>query len=48
MNELYSELTQQNDITLKATNQTIKFLLDYSKTVHFENLNNLEIKIIKN
>lgn len=48
MNELYSELTQQNDITLKASNQTIKFLLDYSKAVHFENFNNLDIKMIKN
>ena len=48
MNELYSKLTQQNDITLKANNQTIKFLLDYSKAVHFENFNNLEIRMIKN
>ena len=48
MNELYSELTQQNDITLKANNQTVKLLLDYSKAVHFENFSSLEIRIIKN
>ena len=48
MNELYSELTHQDEITLKATNQTIKFLLDYSKAIHFENFNNLEIRMMKN
>lgn len=48
MNELYSELTHQEEITLKATHQTIKFLLDYSKAIHFENFNNLEIRMIKN
>mgnify|MGYP001315999421 FL=1 len=48
MNELYSQLTHQEEITLKATHQTIKFLLDYSKAIHFENFNNLEIRMIKN
>ena len=48
MNELYSELTQQDDITLKAKNQTIKFLVDYSRAVHFENFSNLEIRMFKN
>jgi hypothetical protein len=48
MDKLYSELTQDENITLKATHQTIKFLLDYSKATCFENFNNLEIRIIKN
>ena len=48
MNELYYQLTHQEEITLKATHQTIKFLLDYSKAIHFENFNNLEIRMIKN
>ena len=48
MDELYSQLTHQEEITLKATHQTIKFLLDYSKAIHFENFNNLEIRMIKN
>lgn len=48
MDKLYSELTQEENITLKATHQTIKFLLDYSKAIHFEDFKNLEIRMIKN
>lgn len=48
MDKLYSGLTQEENITLKATDQTIKFLLDYSKAIHFENFNDLQIRMIKN
>ena len=48
MDKLYSDLTQEENITLKATHQTIKFLLDYSKAIHFEDFKNLEIRMIKN
>lgn len=48
MDELYSELTQQQDIKFKAKDQTIKFLISYSKAFHTAKYSDMEVDFLMN